>query len=113
MLKDYVINPEKTQTSVSIARFDKGEASKIFEEVEQEGKKIVFRNDTPVCILLSPQKYEDLMELMSDLLIEEEVEKRLENPMPTTSFEEILAQEGMTLEDLDALPEAVFGVDFE
>ncbi|HBN86090.1 MAG TPA: prevent-host-death protein, partial [Clostridiales bacterium] len=40
---------------VPISRFNKGEANKIFDEVKQSGFKIVMKNNTPACILISPE----------------------------------------------------------
>ena len=51
---------------VPISRFNKGEASKIFDEVESSGTKIVVKNNQPACVLLSPAQYESLMEMLSD-----------------------------------------------
>ena len=46
---------------VPITRFNKGEAAKIFEEVESTGTKIVVKNNRPTCVLVSPSQYEMLM----------------------------------------------------
>ncbi len=50
---------------VPITRFNKGEASRIFDEVASSGTKIVMKNNRPVCVLMSPEKYESFMELMA------------------------------------------------
>ena len=62
---------------VPISRFNKGEASKIFDEVESSGTKIVVKNNQPACVLLSPAQYESLMEMLSDSLLYTEAEKRM------------------------------------
>ena len=49
---------------VPITRFNKGEANRIFDEVESSGTKIVMKNNRPACILMSPGRYEALMEMM-------------------------------------------------
>ena len=59
---------------VPISRFNKGEASKIFDEVESSGTKIVVKNNQPACVLLSPAQYESLMEMLSDSLLYTEAE---------------------------------------
>ena len=51
---------------IPITRFDNGDADKVFEEVELEGPKIVVENNKPVCVLLSPSRYESLMNWLSD-----------------------------------------------
>ncbi len=39
---------------VPVSRFNRGEAGKIFEEVSKYGTKIVLKNNTPACVLVSP-----------------------------------------------------------
>lgn len=51
---------------VSISRFNKGEANRIFKEVKDFGTKIVFKNNMPECVLISPEQYEELMESIID-----------------------------------------------
>lgn len=64
---------------VPITRFNKGEANRIFDEVEASGTKIVMKNNRPVCILMSPAQYENLMEMLSDYITREEAERRIQN----------------------------------
>jgi len=51
---------------VPISRFNKGEASKIFDEVNLTGAKIVVKNNKPACVLITPEKYEDMMEAIEN-----------------------------------------------
>ena len=55
---------------VPITRFNKGEANRIFDEVESSGTKIVMKNNRPTCILMSPEKYETLMEILGPQITE-------------------------------------------
>ena len=55
---------------VPITRFNKGEANRIFDEVESSGTKIVMKNNRPTCILMAPEKYETLMEMLSDYILQ-------------------------------------------
>ena len=55
---------------VPITRFNKGEANRIFDEVESSGTKIVMKNNRPACVLMSPEKYEVLMEMLSDYIMQ-------------------------------------------
>ena len=41
---------------VPITRFNKGEANRIFDEVESSGTKIVMKNNRPACVLLRNTK---------------------------------------------------------
>ncbi|MGV8146768.1 MAG: type II toxin-antitoxin system prevent-host-death family antitoxin [Alkaliphilus sp.] len=64
---------------IPISRFNKGEASKIFREVNDSGTKIVVKNNKPTCILVTPKKYEEMMETIEDYHLFLEAEKRIEN----------------------------------
>ena len=87
---------------VPITRFNKGEANRIFDEVEASGTKIVMKNNRPACILMSPGKYEALMELLSDYVLLEEAEERMEHydPKETLSQEEMMESLGISQDDL-------------
>jgi len=52
---------------VPISRFNKGEASRIFDEVKQEGVKVVIKNNDPICVLISIDKFLDLEEKMENM----------------------------------------------
>ena len=67
------------QSMVSVSRFNKGEAAKIFDEVSQTGIKIAVKNNKPACVLLSPERYEKLLEEISDLQLIVEAERRFNN----------------------------------
>ena len=90
---------------VPISRFNKGEASKIFDEVESSGTKIVVKNTQPACVLLSPAQYESLMEMLSDSLLYTEAEKRMaaNNDSETLSHEAVMKELGITQEELDEI----------
>lgn len=42
------------KNTVPISLFNRGQAGKIFEEVRQSGAKVVMKNNTAECVLLSP-----------------------------------------------------------
>lgn len=90
---------------VPITRFNKGEANRIFDEVESSGTKIVMKNNRPACVLMSPEKYEVLMEMLSDYIMQEEAEERMAhyNPQETVSHEELMASLGVMQDELDDL----------
>ena len=90
---------------VPITRFNKGEANRIFDEVESSGTKIVMKNNRPACVLMSPGKYEALMEMLSDYVMQEEAEERMAhyNPQETVSHEELMASLGVMQDELDDL----------
>lgn len=88
---------------VPITRFNKGEANRIFDEVEASGTKVVMKNNRPACILMSPGKYESLMEMLSDYILQEEAEDRMAHfePGETLSQKEVMESLGITDADLD------------
>ena len=87
---------------VPISRFNKGEANKIFDEVKESGCKIVVKNNTPACVLLTPERYSEMVEMIEDqYLIALVKERERKNNGVTYLFEEILAEDGLTLEDIE------------
>lgn len=86
---------------VPITRFNKGEASRIFEEVQAGGPKIVMKNNRPACVLMSPEKYESLMEMLSDYILQEEAQRRAASSEETLSPDEVMESLGITQSDLD------------
>lgn len=93
------------KTMIPISRFNKGEANKIFEEVEKTGTKIVVKNNKPACVLLSPSKYETLIEMLSDYVLLEEADRRMENYDSSESLtqEQMMREFGIGQEDLDEM----------
>ena len=63
---------------VPISRFNKGEANKIFDEVNSSGFKIVVKNNKPTCVLITPERYGEMMETIENYHLLIEAEKRLE-----------------------------------
>ena len=88
---------------IPITRFNKGEANRIFEEVEADGTKIVMKNNRPACILMSPGDYETLMETLSNYILREEAESRMAGYKPEESMsqEEVMKSFGITEADLE------------
>jgi PHD/YefM family antitoxin component YafN of YafNO toxin-antitoxin module len=64
---------------VPISRFNKGEANKIFDEVSSSGFKIVVKNNKPTCVLITPEKYQEMMEVIENYYLFVEAEKRMES----------------------------------
>ncbi|NJJ37499.1 type II toxin-antitoxin system Phd/YefM family antitoxin [Clostridioides difficile] len=83
-------------TIVPISRFNKGEANKIFDEVKQSGSKIVVKNNVPTCVLITPEKYEEMINVIEDYKLLLEAEKRMNN-----INEEGLISQSEIMKDLD------------
>ena len=90
---------------VPISRFNKGEASKIFDEVDKTGVKIVVKNNIPTGVIISPEKYKELMEEIEDYHLYVEAEKRIKNTKNNkyTSQEDLMVELGITQEDLESV----------
>ena len=90
---------------VPITRFNKGEANKIFDEVQSTGTKIAMKNNRPACVLVSPEQYEALIERLSDYLLLAEADRRMavNQDAENISHEDMMRSLGVTREDLDAV----------
>ena len=89
---------------IPISRFNKGEANKIFDEVRLSGYKVVVKNNVPTCVLLTPERYQEMVELIDDQYLLALAEERLKNDNGVTySFDEVLAENGLTRADIDAM----------
>ena len=89
---------------IPISRFNKGEANKIFDEVKQSGYKIVMKNNTPACILVAPEKYEEMTEQLENYALFLEAEKRMKNAASNDFISEkaVMEQLGISEADLEA-----------
>lgn len=54
------------ENTISISLFNRGLAGKIFDDVKQNGAKVVMKNNTPECVLLSPDEYIRLLDEAAD-----------------------------------------------
>ena len=90
---------------VPISRFNKGEANKIFDEVNSNGFKIVVKNNKPTCILLTPEKYEDMMETIENYSLFFEAEKRMKTAGASNyiSHEDMLEELKIDRAELDSV----------
>lgn len=94
--------------TVPISRFNCGLAGKIFDEVRQCGAKVVVKNNTAECVLLSPDEYARLMEEVNDARLLAVATERMTHfdPLSTISEEEMNLRLGVTEEDLADFNEA-------
>lgn len=51
---------------ISFSEFNRGQAGKIFDNVKNEGAKIVVKNNKPECVLISINDYIKMMEEIND-----------------------------------------------
>ena len=57
---------ELSNKTVSISEFNRGLAGRIFDDVKVNGSKVVLKNNTPECILVSPDEYTKLIDELED-----------------------------------------------
>ena len=87
---------------IPISRFNKGEANKIFEELKESGCKIVVKNNVPACVLLTPEKYQEMLEALEDKYLSVLAEERVKRGNGKTySFDEVIKNFGFTKEELE------------
>ena len=87
---------------VPITRFNRGEANKIFEEVRESGCKVVVKNNIPACVMLTPERFKAMVDMIEDQALLAVAESRMEyNSSDMRSFEDVLAEDGLTLADID------------
>ncbi len=95
---------------VTISAFNKGQAGKIFDEVELEGHKVVFKNNKRKAIILSPSLYDALIEMLSDQLLTEEADNRVaENSGKDTTMSQLMNDAGITEKDLEGWEDVEIG----
>lgn len=89
---------------VPISRFNRGEANKIFEEVSQNGFKIVVKNNNPTCVLLTPERYEELVSASEDYALLLEAQSRMKDTRDDdfVSAADVQRLLGITDEELDS-----------
>ena len=88
--------------TLSISLFNRGLAGQIFSEVRRTGAKVVMKNNTAECVLLSPEEYVSLMDEVNDARLTVLAMKRLENITDSTlvSAETVNSELGISEEDL-------------
>lgn len=93
------------QAFVPISRFNQGEANKIFAEVRASGDKIVMKNNIPACVLVDPQRYQEMLDIIEDYYLLQEAQTRVaeENPKYMISQEEVMNKLGICESDLDSV----------
>ncbi len=94
--------------TISISLFNRGLAGKIFEDVKQSGAKVVMKNNSAECVLLSPDEYIKLMDEVNDARLLSIANERMQNfnPANLISGEDLYKELGITEDDLDAIGEA-------
>lgn len=93
--------------TIPISQFNRGLAGKIFEDVKQSGAKVVMKNNTAECVLLSPEEYVRLIDELNDARLLALANERLAKADPASfiSEEEMEERLGVRAEDLAGFDE--------
>ena len=93
--------------TVPITQFNRGLAGKIFEDVKQCGAKVVMKNNTAECVLLSPDEYIQLIDEVTDARLLTMATTRMAKADPSSFVpaDQLYAEMGITQADLDEIGE--------
>ena len=91
------------QNTIPISLFNRGQAGKIFDEVRRCGAKVVMKNNTAECVLLSPEEYVSLIDEVNDARLLTIASERMAdfNPDTLVSQDEVDREFGFTAEELN------------
>ncbi len=93
--------------TIPISHFNRGLAGKIFEEVKQCGAKVVMKNNTAECVLVSPEEYVAIMDELNDARLLLLANSRMAKANPATAIpaEEVYRDLGINPDDLAGFDE--------
>ena len=96
--------------TVPISQFNRGLAGQIFSDVKKTGPKVVMKNNEPEAVILPPNQYVELMDILNDYALLSIAVERMEHFDPSTliSEEEMDRELGITQEELDSVGEVEF-----
>lgn len=101
------------QNTIPISVFNNGMAEEVFNEVRRSGTKIVMKNDSAECVLMSPEDYAKMSDEYNDLKLLVLAYERLKNydPSKLISEEDFYKDLGITEKDLEGYEDVE--LDFE
>ena len=105
-----------TEQLVSISDFSQGKAGKIFTDVAENNREyIVLKNNQPTAVVISVEEYKDtqrrlarfekFLDLIENMRVLKVAESR--TPYGATPLEDLIAEEGFDLEELEELAKSV------
>jgi len=93
---------EMYRNPVSISSFNKGQANKIFEEVNIAGVMTVLKNNKRIGVIMSPSTFDEMIGKIEDYELILEAEKRVKSMgNNTVSMNNVMKMMGITEEDLE------------
>ena len=96
--------------TVPISQFNRGLAGQIFSDVKKTGAKVVIKNNEPEAVILPPNHYVELMDMLNDYELLSIAVERMEHFDPSTliSEEEMDRELSITQEEFDSVGEVEF-----
>ena len=96
--------------TIPISQFNRGLAGKIFEDVKTTGPKVVMKNNSAECVLMSPEEYMAMVDELNDARLYSVAAERMARygSAPAVSEEEMDRKLGISKEELDSIPEVEF-----
>ena len=86
---------------IPITRFNRGEASKIFDEVSESGVKVVLKNNAPACVLVDPKQYDEMIDALEDYALYFDAQNRESGASAAIPEADVLAQLGISESEID------------
>ena len=92
-------------SSISISELTRAGAKKIFDNLKNDGAKIILKNNKPIAALVSTERYEELLEKEEDLQLIQIALEREKNPTEFITRKDFHKNNGIDEEYLKNLPE--------
>ncbi len=98
------------ENTISISLFNRGLAGKIFDDVKNTGAKVVMKNNTPECVLLSPAEYIRLLDEANDARLLTAATERMSHFDPDTLLtqEQVDHELGFSPSDYENTDDIIF-----
>ena len=87
---------------IPLSRFNSGEGGKILKEVQKAGVKAIFKNNKREAVIMSPELYDQIMEMLFEFHLEKlAAERASDDDGIRIPFRDVAAAAGFTEKDLE------------
>mgnify|MGYP000984277238 CR=1 FL=1 len=94
---------ELLDNMVPVSAFSRGKAAQAFSSASNSTPVIVLKNNAPYRVITTPDEYAYLSEVEADMVLMAEAMARLNQDAGSVPAEEVYAELGIALEDVDAI----------
>ncbi|RKM62899.1 MULTISPECIES: type II toxin-antitoxin system Phd/YefM family antitoxin [unclassified Butyrivibrio] len=95
---------------IPITMFNRGQAGRIFSEVKKGSPKVVIKNNEPEAVIISPDEYKEIMELLENAeLMEMAIQRETNDNGARFSQNEVMEELGISQADLDEMEDVEIG----